>query len=136
MIRINWDSCIKKIIVVINIVRPDILLIVCNKSIAVDPKKIRPYGHDTVTKFLVLAWRRDCLKRLKRSDVPDDQLIRLINRVNERPALDNVNSYDWCSMAPQKAQVCVAVEILRTPDVSIYFKACGNNHTTEALHIA
>ena len=114
----------------------DLLPIVNYEARTVDPYEIRFYSQQAMVSgfFGIRSWYN--LNWVEISNVPNYQLICYVKSEDERPLLNHINGANRILMAFQAAQVCIPEQVLRTPHVRIYFKACTDDHSAETLHVA
>ena len=120
---VDRQARINHIIMIVDIVLENLLSIVSDEPIAIDPDQLGRYRNDSMTKLLVFVRWGYRLQSGKRSDIPDDKLVGRIDRVNEGAPLNDIDTDYRCSMAFQAAEMGVTKEVLRTPDIRENFEA-------------
>ena len=94
---------INHVVVVVHVVFPNLLRIVCDEAISVDPNLLWRDGNYSMAELFFFTGCGDGLKGLNGSYVPDDQLISGVYCVHKRSALNYVKCDNRCTMAAQTA---------------------------------
>ena len=103
MESVDRQPGINHVVVVVNVVFPDLLWIVGDEAISIDPNLLWRDGNYSMAELFFFAGRWDGLKGLNGSDVPDDQLIGGVNCVYKGSALNYVKCDNRCTVAAQAA---------------------------------
>ena len=102
--RIDGEAGINEIIMVAaDVLRPDFLGCVGDETVSVDPDELRIDRQDSMAELLIFARRRYRLQGLDGANVPNDELVALIEGENEGATLDNVDAYDGLAVARESA---------------------------------
>lgn len=94
------------------------------------------YRQNTVAKLFLLVGCRDDLQRGQVPNVPNDQLVCVVQSEDKWAALKHVEVHDWASVALQATKMSVTEEVLRPPDIGVDLVAYGDQDPSEVLHVA
>ena len=113
----------------------DVLHVVTDESVAISPEALFRNADQAVHKFLLLARRRDYLKREEGTDVPDNDLVDLIHGEDEGSLLNNTEVNNRFSLSFQLAKQSITEQILWTPHICKRLEAERNQMAAEVCGV-
>lgn len=114
----------------------ELLSIVNDEALAVDPEQIGPHGQQPMASSFFGVRCRHYLKWGEVTNVPDNDLVCVVEGEDERTLLDDIDRADGILVTLQPAQVCISEQVLRAPDIRVDFEACGDNHAAKVTHVS